>query len=510
MAIACKRFPDQLTIAALSLLSLGGCAVGPKYTRPAMQAPPAYKELTPETSQDLGWKQAQPADATLHGKWWEMFNDPELNSLEEQVSISNQNVAASTAAFVAAQAVVREARAQYYPTVTADPSITRSRQSANSFGGRSGTAGAPGFAPGRSFTDYSLPFDFSWQADLWGRVRNIVRSDVSAAQVSAADLENVRLTAQAQVAVNYYQVRNQDSLKRLLDSTVMAYQQSLDLTEVLYETGIDSQEAVAQAGTQLEATRAQDTAVGILRAQYEHAIALLTGQPASSFSIPVAPLEANVPPIPYGVPSQLLERRPDIAATERSMAQANAQIGIATAAFYPTVSLTASAGLESTSVATWFTWPSRFWSVGPSLAETIFDAGLRRATLNQFRATYDQAVANYREAVLTAFQQVEDDLASLRILSTEIQQQDSAVKSAALNLSVANDRYRLGIDPYLNVITAQTTLLSNQQTAENLRMQEMLAAIQLIEALGGSWDSSRLPSPNDLSANPPSKPSGNR
>lgn len=512
MAITSKGLLKQLTITitTLALLSLSGCTVGPKYVRPAVQAPPAYKELTPEMSQDLGWKPAQPADASLHGKWWEMFNDPELNSLEEQVNISNQNIAASTAAFVAARVLVREARAQYYPTLTADPNVTRSRQSANTFGGRSGTAGAPGFAPGRSFTDYTLPFDLSWQADLWGRIRNTVRSNISAAQVSAADLENVRLTAQAQVAVNYYELRNEDSLKRLLDSTVMAYQQSLELTQVLYDTGIDSQEAVAQAKTQLEATQAQDTALGILRAQFEHAIALLIGQPASSLSVPIAPLNANVPPIPYGVPSQLLERRPDISAAERSMAQANAQIGIATAAFYPTISLTASGGLESTSVATWFTWPSRFWSVGPSLAETIFDAGLRRATVQQFRAAYDQAVANYRETVLTAFQQLEDNLASLRFLSTEIQQQDTAVKSAEQSLSVATDRYRLGIDPYLNVITAQTTLLSNQQTAESIRMQEMVAAIQLIEALGGGWDSSRLPSPNDLSANRPSKPSGNR
>jgi len=513
-----KQFPERFSqrspkplsktlipLAALVLLSLGGCTVGPKYERPSVATPPAYKELTPETSQALGWKTAQPADAALHGKWWEIFNDPELNSLEEQVNVSNQNVAASTAAFMSARALIREARAQYYPTITANPSIVQSRQSANAFGEALGTT----TAAGRSFTEYDLPFDLTWQADLWGRVRNTVRANINAAQASAADLENVRLTEQAQVAINYYELRNEDSLKQLLDSTVAAYQQSLDLTQVLYETGIDSEESVAQAATQLDATQAQATAVGVLRAEYEHAIALLVGQPASTFSVPVGELRAIPPEIPYGVPSQLLERRPDIAAAERSMAQANAQIGVATAAFYPTVSLSASAGLEGTSIANWFVWPSRFWSVGPALAETLFDAGLRKATVQQFRSAYDQQVANYRETVLTAFQQVEDNLASLRIISVEIQQQDTAVKAAEQNLAVATDRYRLGIDPYLNVITAQTALLSNQQTAETIRMQEMVAAVQLIEALGGSWNNSQLPSPNDLASNQPSKPSGN-
>jgi NodT family efflux transporter outer membrane factor (OMF) lipoprotein len=502
MAAISKLFMNPLrpTIGVLLLLALSGCTVGPKYVRPPVQTPPAYKELTSETSQNLGWKPAQPADATLHGKWWEMFNEPELNALEDQVNVSNQSIAAATAGFMAAQAVIVQARAQYFPTLTTGPSVTHSKQSVNSFGGSAGGAEVPGLEVGRSFSEYNLPFDVSWQADLWGRVRNTVKSNIAAAQVSAADLENVRLTAQAQVAIDYYQLRSQDALKQLLDSTVVAYRQSLELTQVLYETGIDSQEAVSQAQTQLQSTQAQDTAVGILRAQYEHAIGLLIGQPASTFSIPFGLLKANPPEIPYGVPSQLLERRPDIAAAERTMAQANGQIGIATAAFYPTLSLTASAGLESTSPATWFTWPSRFWSVGPALAETIFDAGLRRATVQQFRANFVQAVANYRETVLTAFQQVEDDLASLRLLSAEIQQQDTAVKSAQENLAVATDRYRLGIDPYLNVITAQTALLSNQQTAENIRMQEMVAAVQLIEALGGGWDTSRLPSPSDLTS----------
>ena len=329
-------------------------------------------------------------------------------------------------------------------------------------------------------------------------MRNTVRANVANAQASAADLENTRLTAQAELAVDYFQLRGQDALKQLLDSTVVAYEESLELTKALYETGIDSDEAVAQAETQLEATRALDTDVGILRSQYEHAIALLTGQPASSFSIAVEPLKTPPPAIPFGVPSQLLERRPDIAASERLMAQANAQIGVARAAYFPTLTLGPSAGFQSTKASSWLTWPSRFWSVGPSIAETIYDGGLRRATMEQYRAQYDETVATYRNTVLTAFQQVEDNLSALRILSQEIQEQDTAIASAQRSLNLATDRYRLGIDPYLNVITAQTTLFSNQQTAVNLRIQQIVDSVQLIEALGGGWDSSTLPSAQQI------------
>jgi NodT family efflux transporter outer membrane factor (OMF) lipoprotein len=325
-------------------------------------------------------------------------------------------------------------------------------------------------------------------------VKNTVRADIAAAQVSAADLENTRLTAHAEVAVDYYELRTQDSLKQLLDSTVVAYRESLRLQQVLFDTGIANDEAVAQAETQLETTEAQDTNLGILRAQYEHAIALLVGQPASTFSIQPAPLTPAPVAVPFGVPSQLLERRPDIAASERMVAEANAQIGVARAAYFPTVTLSASAGLLSGAFTDWFTWPSRTFSVGPAVAETLFEGGLRRATVQQYRAQYDSTVASYRQTVLTAFQQVEDNLSALRVLSVEIQQQDKAVKSADRYLSVATDRYRLGIDPYLNVITAQTTLLTNQQTAVNLRMQQMTSTIQLIEALGGGWDTSQLPS----------------
>jgi len=470
--------------AATALLSVAllfqGCVVGPRYNRPTVQTPGTFKEVTPDDLKKMdGWKVAQPQDSALHGKWWEILGDPQLNALEKRVDISNQNVAAAFANFMAARALVREARAQYFPTATAGASIVRQHQSASSGGTTS--------------NEYSLPFDASWTPDLWGRVRNTVRANVANAQASAADLENTRLTAQAELAVDYFQVRGQDALKELLDSTVVAYEKSLDLTKALYETGIDSDESVAQAETQLEATRALDTNLGILRAQYEHAIALLAGQPASSFSIAVEPLKTPPPAIPFGVPSQLLERRPDIAASERLMAQANAQIGVAKAAYYPTVTLGASFGLESTKGSSWFTWPSRFWSVGPSIAETIYDGGLRRATVEQYRAQYDQTVANYRNTVLTAFQQVENNLSGLRILSQEIQEQDVAIRSAQRSLDLATERYRLGIDPYLNVITAETALFSNQQTAVNLRIEQIVDSVQLIEALGGGWDSSTLP-----------------
>jgi NodT family efflux transporter outer membrane factor (OMF) lipoprotein len=480
---------------------LAGCMVGPKYHTPSAETPAAYKELTPaDFANTDGWKVAQPKDDALRGKWWEIFNDPQLNALEEKVNVSNQNIAAAAASFFAARALVKEARSQLFPTVTTTPAITVQRQSSTLSSGKAG--GSSGSGSGSSstgtFTDYTLPFDATWQPDLFGRVRNTIRSAAYGAQASAADLENTRLTVQADVAADYFQLRGQDALRQLLDSTVVAYQQSLELTRALYETGIDSDEAVAEAETQLESTQAQDAALGVQRAQFEHAIAMLTGQPASTFSIPIEPLDSTPPAIPFGVPSQLLERRPDVAEAERLVAQANAQIGIARAAYFPTVTLSAAAGLESTSIATWFTWPSRFFSVGPAASEILFDGGLRRATVQQFRAQYDETVANYRQAVLTAFQQVEDNLAMLRILSVEIQDQDTAVKSAERTLALANDRYKLGIDPYLNVITAQTSLLSNQEAAVTLRIQQMTASGGLIQALGGGWDASQLPSPAQL------------
>jgi len=500
------------TASALLLLLapwyLTGCAVGPKYERPTVESAPAYKEAD-------GWKVAEPSDAALHGNWWELFGDPQLNALEEQVNVSNQNIAVAFASFMQARAVVKEARSQYFPTLTVSPSVSRTRSSANLVSGTTtsstGSGGATGGTAtvagsgGHIFNDFDLPFDASWTPDLWGRVRNTVRGNVAAAQASAADLENTRLTAQAELAVDYYQLRTQDTLQQLLDQTVVAYQESLDLTKAQYETGIGTDEAVAQAEVQLKSTQALDTNLGIARAQYEHAIALLVGQPASAFTISPEPLKASPPSIPIGVPSQLLERRPDVAASERLMAQANAQIGVARAAYFPTLTLSAAGGFESSSVSDWLTWPSRFWSVGPTLAETLFDAGLRRATVQQYQAAYDQTVATYRQTVLTAFQQVEDNLASLRILSIQLQQQDDAVASSQRFLNIATDRYKLGLDPYLDVITAQTAFLSNQQTAVTLRMQQLTDSVQLIEALGGGWNAAQLPSQRDIAHAAPTK-----
>jgi len=482
----------SMTILALLI----GCNIGPKYHRAPVDTPPIYKELD-------GWKVAQPQDTSIRGNWWELFGDPQLNALEEQVNVSNQNIAAAAANFLVARAMVKEARAQLFPTVTVNPGATWARPSATLRSNNSGTGGTGTSSTSTgTFADYILPFDASYQVDLWGKIRNQVNANIYAAQASAADLQNVRLTAQAEVAVDYYQIRAQDSQIQLLDETVKAYQLSLDLTKALFQTGIDSDQSVAQAETQLETTQAQATNLGILRAQYEHAIALLVGKPASSFSIPADPLNAGPPDIPVGVPSQLLERRPDVAAGERSMAQANAQIGVARAAYFPSLTLSASAGLESSSISKLFTWPSRFFSVGPQMSETIYDGGLRRATMQQFRANYDETIANYRQDVLTAFQQVEDNLASLRILSQELQQQDAAVKAAQRNLTIAMDRYRTGLDPYLDVITAQTALLGDQETAVSLRMEQMTSSVQLIEALGGGWDASQLPSAASIIAKP--------
>jgi NodT family efflux transporter outer membrane factor (OMF) lipoprotein len=488
MAAGSPRIGSRLASTALvsGVALLAACSIGPKYTRPSALVPPAYKELGAPNA-DGDWKPGQPRDDAARGKWWERFNDPRLDELEEKVDISNQNIAAAAANVLTARAIIREARAQYFPTVAAGPGITNSRLST-------------GFGKplGITYTNYSFPFEASWEPDLWGRIRATVGADSFAAQVTVADLQNARLSAQADLAVDYYELRAQDSLKELLDSTVSAYQESLELTLDLSKAGVGNDEAVAQAEAQLKATEAQDTNLGVLRAQYEHAIALLAGQPASAFTVPVEALKASLPSIPVGVPSELLERRPDIAAAERAVAQANAQIGMARTAFFPAVTLSASAGFQSLSIAKWLEWPSRVWSVGPGLAQTIFDGGLRKATVQQFQASYDQTVANYRQTVLTAFQQVEDNLAALRILAAVIEQQDSAVESAARSLQVADVRYQAGIDPYLNVIAAQTALLTDQQAAVTFRMQQMVASVQLIKALGGGWDASQIPPPEEL------------
>lgn len=467
-------------IAAIACFALlAGCTVGPKYVKPSVAIPAAYKELGPDASL---WKRSQPRDEASRGEWWANFNDPQLSSLEQTLNQSNQSIAAAAAAVVAARAVVRESRAQYFPTITGGANIIN--QHLSTFGPEKASV---------TYSTFSLPVQASWEPDLWGRVRNTVKANLFAAQASAADLENVRLAAQAELAADYYELRAQDNLKRVLDATVRAYQEALDLTRNLSDAGLDSDQAVAQAESQLQAAQAQDTNLGNLRAQYEHAIATLVGQPAGSFSLSVEASKASLPAIPVGVPSELLERRPDIAAAERAMAQANAQIGVAKAAFYPNVTLTASGGLENLSMAQWLLWPSRVWSVGPSLAETLFDAGLRKATVQQFQAAYDQTAANYRQTVLTAFQQVEDNLAAMRILSQVIERQDAAIEAAEKNVQEATVRYKSGIDSYLNVLAAETLLLSNEQNGVSFREQQMVAAVQLIEALGGGWDNASIP-----------------
>ncbi len=421
----------------------------------------------------------------IRGKWWEIFNDPQLNSLEERVDVSNQNLKIAEAQFRQARDTIRIDRSQLYPTVSAGPYINGEQFSRN----------APNAGPkyGQTQGDFVLPFDVSYEVDAWGRIRLTVQSATASAQASAADLETARLSYHAELAADYFALRGLDAQKQLLDSTVVAYQKALDLTTNRYNGGLAAKVEVAQAATQLQTTEAQAIDVGVQRAQFEHAIAALVGQPASTFSIPVSPLDTPPPPIPVGVPSDLLQRRPDIAASERRMAAANAQIGIAKTAYYPALTLSASGGLEGSGITNWFAWPSHFFSVGPMLAETLFDAGRRRAYTDQAWAGYDANVASYRQNVLTAFQEVEDNLSGLRILDEESAKQSQAVKSAELSLTLSTNRYKGGLVTYLEVITAQSAALSDEVTAVNLLTRRMNSAVLLIKALGGGWDVSKLP-----------------
>lgn len=474
------------------------CNVGPKYIKPAAPSAPAFKEAAPaaySSAPDGTWQPAQPADAKIKGKWWEMFNEPELNALEDQLNIDNQNLKQFFENFMAARAQVREARAGYFPTLTANPALNKT--------GTAGKSSTSSVNESNGVSNYSLPLEASWAPDLWGRVRNTVREFQYAAQISAADLENERLTEQAALAEFYFELRGQDALQDVYNRTIEADRKALELTRALVETGIDSPEATAQAEVTLQNAEATGIGIATNRAIYEHAIATLIGKPASSFSMPVKNLTTPVPAIPVGVPSQLLERRPDIAASERAMAQANAIIGVEKAAYYPTLSLTGAGGLQASSIAKLFSLPALFWSLGASATQILFDAGLRNATVAQYTATYNADVAGYRQTVLTAFQQVEDYIASVRILSQQIAKQNSAIQAAQRYLDIAMARYQTGLDPYLDVITAQTTLLSDQQTMVNLRVSEMTAAVQLIQSLGGGWDTTQLPKPAEVSVKSP-------
>jgi NodT family efflux transporter outer membrane factor (OMF) lipoprotein len=464
--------------------------VGPKYQRPTAPVPPAYKESPPaDWKETQGWKQAQPSEGAKRGKWWEIYNDPELNALEEQVSISNQNLKMAEAQFREAKFAVRIARSNLFPTVSVTPTIVTSRSSSN-----------VAFSTGPQ-TTYDLPTSVSWEADTWGSVRRSILASAEAAQASDALLENARLSYQAELAQDYFELRGTDGEKDLLETTVKSYQDYLKLTQDRFNSGVASGSDVAQAQTQLETARAQLIDYDVARAQYEHAIAVLTGKPPAELSVTHRPITITPPPVPVGLPSQLLERRPDIAAAERQMAQANEQIGIAKAAFYPAIGLTTNSspiGLESTSFLKWISWPSRFWSVGPGLAETIYDAGRRRATLNQSMAAYDATVASYRQTVLTAFQQVEDNLAALRILENEAKAEDLAVKAAQNALDISTYQYKAGTVNYLTVITEQAILLQDQVQAVSILTRRLSANVLLVEALGGGWDASTLPTVHEV------------
>lgn len=488
-----------LAIAVAAALTTSACIVGPNYVKPATPVAPSFKEpLPPNFKEAKGWKQGEPKDDLHRGKWWEIFSDPALNALEEQIDVSNQTLAAAEAQFRQARAAIRVAHSGLYPVLTGGASVLGT--------GTSGNLGTSALSVARQAAVLTVPTaGASWAPDLWGQIRRTIESATATAQASAADIENARLSIQGEVALDYFQLRGQDAQKQLLDSTVTAYDQALRLTQNRYNQGVASQVDVVQAQTQLEQTRAQSTDTEVTRQQFEHAIAILIGKPPSQLTIamtsvaaPTAPAAANIPAVPGVIPSELLERRPDIAGNERRVAAANAQVGVAISAYYPTLSLGASGGLESSSLLSLFTWPSRFWSLGPSLSETILDFGRRRGLTEEAQAAYDQTVANYRESVLTAFQNVEDELSTLRILERESGQQADAVRYAERSLQLANAQYTGGITTYLQVITAQTFALQNELTAVQLNTRRITASVSLIQALGGGWDVSKLPSGKDV------------
>jgi NodT family efflux transporter outer membrane factor (OMF) lipoprotein len=499
-----KKSLSILGFVFVACVSFEGCRVGPKYVRADMPAAPpvTYKENQPGSpeAQTNGWKQANPQDAMLRGKWWEVFGDSELNTLEESLNINNQNIKQFFENYMAARAIVRNARASLFPTVSIGPSFTGGGSAASSSSSSSGGAtsiGGSSFAAG-----YELPVNVSWEPDLFGQIRNTIREDANAAQVSAANLANEKLSEQASLAQYYFELRGQDSLQELYNNTIKSYRESLHLTQVLFRTGIDSQEDVAQAETNLRTAEANAVGIATTRAQYEHAIALLIGEAAGSFSMPVKPLQTSVPYVPTGIPSQLLERRPDIAAAERTMAEANALIGVGKAAYYPSISLSSAAGTQASDITKLLTYGATFWAVGGSASETVLDFGARRANMQRYEAQYNADVASYRQTVLNAFKEVEDSLVSSRQLAEQVQRQQLAVKAAQRYETLATTRYKTGIDTYLNVLTAQNTLLSSQQTLATLQISQMTSAVQLSAALGGGWDSAELPTEKQVARKP--------
>ena len=470
------------------LCALTGCIfVGPQYHRPAATQEPlpsSYKEIPAHYKNSEGWDIARPSDAMLRGDWWTVFHDPDLNALEEQLNINNQNIKEFFQNFMEARSLIAQANAQLYPTLTANGSWTKSLNPIQSL---------------NPITTILSTLEVSWAPDVWGKVRNAIRSAQYSAQLSAADLENEKLTEQASLATYYFQIRGQDTLQRLYNDTIVAYQKALDYNQVQYDTGITDRISVVEALNTLQNAEATATNIGVARAQFEHAIAVLLGRVASNFSIPVRTLDRTPPRIPVGMPSQLVERRPDVAAAERNMASANAQIGEAYAAYFPTFSLSSSAGFESQHFSNLFHASNRDWSIGPSVSETVFDAGLRTATVHQFIATYNSDLYAYRQTVITAFQQVEDALAEIRLYSKQLREQRDAQKSAEEFVTLEMGRFQTGIDPYVDVVTAQTTLLTDQQAVITVQVLQMTSAVSLIEALGGGWDVSALPTPSQVS-----------
>ena len=482
-----RTMPRRWRLAALALAAgLAACTVGPDYQRPVAATPAAYKEAA--YKETAGWKPSEPRDLVDRGAWWSVYNDPVLDQLEREIDISNQNLKAAEAAYRQARAIVAETRAGLFPTLTVDASAQRSGQGA----GASSSTSA--FRGGRVQNQFSATASASWELDVWGRIRRTVESDVANAQASAGDLASARLSAQALLATNYLQLRVADELKRLLDASVEAFGRALEITTNRYNQGISARSDVASARTQYESTRSQAINVGVQRAALEHAIAVLTGKPPAELTIAAAPLAVAVPVTPPGLPSTLLERRPDIAAAERRVAAANAQIGVAVAAYYPDITLSASYGVVSSALDTLFRTASGVWAVGPQLAQTVFDAGLRSAQVEAARAFYDQDVALYRQTVLAGFQQVEDQLAALRILEEQAAVQDAAVAAAREAEQLIFNQYTAGIVAYTSVITAQTNALSNAEAALTILQNRLVASATLIEALGGGWDAGQLPS----------------
>lgn len=465
-------------LVAIPLLFCSACLVGPNYKRPAAITTPAYKEAPPNSfkeAQAAGLQQAQPSDAFAKGKWWEIYNDPILNGLEEQININNQNVLTAEAQYREARALVRVARANLYPTVTVAPSLSEGHSSAG------------------THTNLGLPIDASWEPDIWGSIHRSITGAASQAQASFADLENAKLLFQSDLAADYFALHGLDGDADLLQRTATSYTEYLTLTQNRFRGGVASDLDVAQAESQLYGTQSALIDLGVQRAELEHAIAVLTGKPPSQLSIAPALLTTPPPPVPVGLPSELLERRPDIAGAERRVAAANEQIGIAMAAFYPNLTLNASIGVASNSLIKLFGLPSRVWSVGPTLAETVFEGGRRRAVVVEEQAAYDATVSTYRQTVLTAFQQVEDQLSALRILEQETAKVADTVQSATRALTISTAQYRAGTSDYLVVITAQATLLSAQRTQVDLLTRRLNASVSLVQAIGGGWDATKLP-----------------